>query len=353
VLAAKASLKRFGLWYGRYPYRTLTIVDPGMFAAGGMEYPTLVTGGTHPVLGRWPFDRVLLPEQVVVHEIGHQFWYGLVATNEFEEAWLDEGLNSYSTARVLDLEYGRETSALAALDLRVGELEVARTQNTPGRLFDRVLQPAWDYSGAYGFYSYQKPELLLGTLERHLGEQTMARIMRTYSERWRFRHPSSEDFFRVASEVAGRDLSWFFDQTVKGTGVLDYEVASVVSRPVPEPQGVFDDGAAPTASKRTLYESVVIVRRRGEVVFPQVLELQFERLPRLRVEWDGRDRWERWRFVRPERLLAANLDPDRTVLLDVDWLNNARRVEPDTRVATRWAARWMFWMQNLIAVFGP
>ena len=69
----------------------------------------------------------------------------------------------------------------------------------------------------YSFYSYTKPELLLRTLEGHLGATTMARVMRTYHERWRYRHPSSDDFYAVASEVSGRDLSWFFKPVVEGT----------------------------------------------------------------------------------------------------------------------------------------
>jgi len=70
------------------------------------------------------------------------------------------------------------------------------------------------------------------------------------------------------------------------------------------------------------------------------------------VRWDGKDRWTRLTFVRPERLEWADVDPDRHVLLDVDWLNNARRVEPDSRVATRWSTRVLFWVQNLLATIG-
>jgi hypothetical protein len=76
INAAKAGIKYFGLWYGRYPYRTLTVVDPapGGGGAGGMEYPTLITAGTSFVLNYWPFSGLRVPEGVTVHEFGHQFW---------------------------------------------------------------------------------------------------------------------------------------------------------------------------------------------------------------------------------------------------------------------------------------
>src|SRR5262245_3948954 len=230
VAAAKLALKHFGLAYGRYPYPTLTVVDParGAMGSAGMEYLTFITGGTSFLANRWPFARVRLPEEVIVHEIGHQFWYGLVGSNEFEEAWLDEGFTSWSTAEAMDLGYGKDTSMGELLGLRVGHLEWARLMNGPHRLFDGIRQPAWKYSSsaAYVFNSYSRPDLVLRTLEGRLGRRTMARVMRTYSERWRFRHPGSDDFYAVAHEVSGEDLRPFFAALVEQTGLVDYEVAS-------------------------------------------------------------------------------------------------------------------------------
>src|SRR6202167_4920783 len=87
----RESLEHFESWYGPYPYKTITLVDPEPdSAAGGMEYPTFITGDTN-----WFMPKGLaLPELVVEHEFGHQYWYGMVATNEFEDAWMDEGINS-------------------------------------------------------------------------------------------------------------------------------------------------------------------------------------------------------------------------------------------------------------------
>jgi hypothetical protein len=101
--AVHAALAYMGLWFGPYPYSTLTVVDPDHRAedTGGMEYPTLITGGTElrPPARGWD------PEFVLVHEFGHQYFYGLVGTNEFEHAWMDEGLNTYATARVMSRVY--------------------------------------------------------------------------------------------------------------------------------------------------------------------------------------------------------------------------------------------------------
>ena len=111
------ALAHMGFWFGPYPYSTLTVVDPDHRAddTGGMEYPTLITGGTDYVARADGLD----PEGVLVHEFGHQFFYGLVGNNEFEDAWMDEGLNTYGTARTLVAAYPRERPAVEYAGLHV------------------------------------------------------------------------------------------------------------------------------------------------------------------------------------------------------------------------------------------
>ena len=194
----------------------------------------------------------------------------------------------------------------------------------------------------------------------------MARVMRTYHERWRFRHPASADFFAVASEVSGRDLGEFFRQTVQSGDLLDYEVASLESEEVRDPRGVFErDGKRVTlndddkdkdkaAGKKPAkaYQSKVLVRRRGDVVTPVEVVFQFEGQPLERVAWDGRQSWQKYQFVRPQRLLWARVDPDRKLALDINRLNDGRRLEPDRRAAVKWTARFLFFVQNLLAFIG-
>jgi hypothetical protein len=390
--AAKAAIKWFGLWYGRYPYATLTIVDPafGAGGSGGMEYPTFITGLTSVLFNRGPLARVLIPEEVIVHEFGHQYWQGMVASNEFEESWLDEGLNSYSTGRVMERVYGPWMAQ--AFGLRLGGLEMARMSNSVERMFDRVRSPAWGFSSSnnYGFNSYARTELTLLTLEALLGRETLARAMRTYHERYRFRHPSSDDFYAVVSEVAGRDTSGFFAQTTERPGVVDYEVSSVTSERVRGPRGILGEGAERTtvtakqarekdersdAAGARPWRSRVTVRRRGEVVLPTSLRLEYEggavqtlalteredaRAGVERLEllagaagaepWRGR--FKRLELTSETRLVSASVDPDDLLKLDVNRLNNARRSEPDSKAASLWGARLLFWMQQLLALAG-
>ena len=118
------TMKRFDDWYGPYPYAQITVVDPphGAMEAGGMEYPTFITGDS----GWYIPHGVHLIDLVTEHEFGHQYWYGMVATNEFENGWLDEGINSYTEVKVLDNMYGANTSVINWLGGQLGEREIQR-----------------------------------------------------------------------------------------------------------------------------------------------------------------------------------------------------------------------------------
>jgi hypothetical protein len=359
--ALTAGLQRFGAWYGPYPYSNLTMVDPpwGAEATGGMEYPTLFTTGS-PVLS--PI-ATLRPEGVTVHELGHQWFYGLLATDEVRESFLDEGITTYATARVLAEEYGPRAWSfdLWGLPIPFGDVRQEHLLDTSARYFRR---PDTDPIGrttsgyldhaAYRNLTYSKMSLVLGQLERLLGAATMDRAMRSYADTWRFRHPTTSDFVRSLSRAAGQDLSGYFRQTVWSSEVLDYAVETATSRPRRAPTGVFGSGderqTVERGERQAGWESEVVVRRLGGVTLPVFTDLVFADGQRARLRWDGRERWVRFRVVGP-RLAWAEVDPDHTLLLDVDRLNNSRRVEPDRRASRRWAQRLRFWIQNILETF--
>ena len=363
--AAFNAIRYFGLWYGRYPYDTLTIVDPPYNASGaeGMEYPTLITAGT-----RWRAGLDQNPEAVIVHEFGHQYWQGLVASNEFEESWLDEGFNTWSTANVLQRAYGDDRLPINLLGFNWGYLPVTlrhpyenRIMTLRGPFSDPILTPVWKYYDAlsYSFNSYPRTGLVMSTLEHYLGEETMFRLMRTYHQRWRYRHPNSADFFQVASEVAGQKLDWFFDQYVRGTAVLDYEVLDAG-----KPSRISPGG------------HTVTIRRSGEAWFPVDILLTFadgQRITGLAApgpdnsiiyrfensrtgaiwqeSWPIDQRWMRIEYDGKLELVRAQVDPWQKALLDANLTNNTWTRATGVAPATRWAAGALFWLEILLQFF--
>lgn len=373
VRAATMALKQFGLWYGRYPHKTLTLVDPvdGEGGSGGMEYPTFVTLGTSARLNGWPFEGVRWPEVVTVHEIAHQYFQGMLASNEFEEAWLDEGIASYASGRALEVAFGRDATLVDFFGFRFSERDYIRLAHGPEAKYNAVNQRPWTYDSdySYGVNAYVRPELTLRTLEQQLGAQTMARLMRTYAERWRFRHPSTQDFYAVANEVSGRDIASQLAQVIDEGKVADYEIGSVSSKLATPPAGLLDgpkgrtfvsqadaekqrDAPDAVAKGQALYDTKVIVRRRGEAIMPIEIAFKFVGVPVVRQTWDGQQRWKAFTFQRRERLEWVDIDPDRKNELDVDWLNNTRRLDPDRRAAVRLTSRWTFFLQQMFGLLG-
>ncbi|MEP6992958.1 MAG: M1 family metallopeptidase [Acidobacteriota bacterium] len=358
--AAKAALSGYGRVLGAYPYGTLTIVDPpwGARGAGGMEYPTLITAGTS-----WSAPQsVQRPEGVTVHEAGHQFFYGLLASNEFEEAWLDEGFNTYMTARVLQATYGSNRVELNVFGLHFPlGIDIHHPLDSNRGYFetadwDVLASPSWKFRSrsSYGNLIYHKTALTMATLERMLGTPVMDKALRLYADRSRFLHPRTSDFIAAVNDATGADWRWFFDRTFFSSGIVDYAVSDAVSEPAKPPRGLFEkDGAlverAPASSARGKgYDSAVTVVRRGDVAMPVDVVLRFDGGHVYRTRWNGDARWTRYRVSGGPRLLEAVVDPDEKILLDADRTNNGRRPLADPRAATRWTARAVFWVQNMI-----
>ena len=356
--AARRSLESFGARFFPYPYRTLTVVapPPGAEGSGGMEYPTLIT-----TFDLWWMPRGMrLPEFVTVHEFGHQYFYGMLASNEFEEAWLDEGINSYGDGETMDRWFGRDRSVLDALGARLGYFDEQRIGAASLAGWDPIVQPAWMYATpqSYGVNTYPRSAVVLRTLENWIGQDTMARLLRTYTQRFRFKHPRTGDFLAVTREVAGDPAEQFLRRALTTTEVLDYEVAEVESHPVRRRAGLFErDGRRievkdDEESTPKEWDCEVLVHRRGELVFPVEVEIAFVGGERVRERWDGRERWKRFELRRKHEVDRATVDPDGKVLLDVNPLNDGLRLAPRHAPARRIGALWHFAVQTALQAVG-
>jgi hypothetical protein len=362
------ALRCYGEWYGEYPYETLTVVDPANDSrSGGMEYPTLFTGGTT----RYSPKEQSSPEGVTVHEFGHQFWYALVGNNEFEEAWLDEGFNTYSTDRVMNAAwepfkevryfFGNWGVGIPYVFHEVNEAPLGAGNIGLRRMGknDVMARRGWEYNQTYWLNSYSKPALSLIMLERYLGEEMMYRVMRTYHHRYRFKHPTSQDFINVVNEVTGRNLNWFFENTWFSSNLFDYSVDRIVNRKLPASEGVFtmngqpQDSAAQQPSKE--YECEVVIKREGEALAPVDVLIVFKNGDIRREGWDGQYRWKRFTFQSDSPVSYAIVDPEKKLAMDINYNNNSKVVrEPGYRslAARKYAAKWMFSLQNFFESVG-
>jgi hypothetical protein len=345
MLSTKESMKRFDDWYGPYPYAQLTVVDPphGGGEAGGMEYPTFITGDS----GWFIPQGIHLVAGVTEHEFGHQYWYGMVATNEFENGWLDEGINTYTEIKVLDSMYGETTSAVDLFGAQWSDRELQRGEYLGSPDIDALGKMSYkDLSfNSYGDVTYGKTGVMLLTLEKVIGEQTLKNALHTYFLRYRFHHPTQEAFMNTVNEVAGQNLDWFWKQAVYGTQMFDYEVLRADSQPVAWWQ------QSPTEKPgQTEFETQVVLHRKGEFVFPIDAVVKFDNGEVVREHWDGADRWMRYVYRKKAQIASVQIDPDYRLQLDNNFVNNSRTTSMQHGATHKIATYWMFLTQLLAQV---
>ncbi|MDG0809378.1 M1 family metallopeptidase [Cohnella rhizosphaerae] len=302
--AAKSALAKLGEWYGDYPYTTLSVVVPPADAegAGGMEYPTLVTGAA--AKDDNPGYEL---ERTLVHEIAHQYWYGIVASNEFEEAWLDEAFTSYTEDKLMAAIYG--VSARTPIE------SLYMTNPMPLKL------DAWDYgdSDAYAENVYIRGKLVLKAIESQAGEKTMSKIMRTYFQKYRFKHPDSQSFQRVVEAVTKDDWKAFFQSYVYRGESADFAVASIRTEP---------DGEGG-------YQSIVLLTRTQGSPQAATVQFGFKDGKTVRKTWDGIQSHIQIRLQSASPLSYVAVDPMLDIVLDHSRYDNYLKAEAPVRKRTK------------------
>jgi hypothetical protein len=265
---------------------------------------------------------------------------------------MDEGINSYTEVKVLDSILGKNTSVLNMAGATAGEREIQRAGYIGSAAErDPMAQKAYEYYSfsSYGGVTYGKTACVLLTLEGIIGEETMAKAMRTYFMKYRFTHPVKEDFLKTIEEVSGKNLRWYFTQAVYGSQVLDYAVIHVDSFPASwyeeKKDKKKDKGKGKGKGKEkddTVYQSYVAVQRKGDFVMPVEVEIAFDNGEKIREHWDGVNRWTRFSYQKKAKVVSAELDPDHTVQFDRNNFNDSYVVEENSKPANKLSNYWRF-----------
>ncbi|NIN00628.1 MAG: hypothetical protein GTO24_21845, partial [candidate division Zixibacteria bacterium] len=332
---AEFALKYYNSSFGKYPYGHLNIVDAKIGVAGGaMEYPTLVTIRPSGL----PPDKIRADAMILFHEIAHQWWYGMVASNEFEEAWLDEGFAVYSGRAALEKRFGKDANIIDLWKIKMSALDYARFGNLLDLQSDPVVKNSWEFRNYVSHHSkvYLKASLILETLKNYIGEEMMDQVLKEYFRRHKFGHPKTSDFVQAVNRVSGEDFTFFFQQLLYGTGFCDYEVTSIESVPVEGGNGEEE------------YKVEVQLRRLGEVIIPVDLEIELEDGEKIRGAWDGKERWYKTEIQTNSEIKSAVIDPENKIVLDINFNNNSLTARSNDSVMMKLSSECLFWLENLM-----
>lgn len=359
--AASEALDQYGAWFSPYPYDRLTIVDvPWRSPDEDRRIPGVVT-----IRARWlQPERSLTIEAQVAGGIARQWWGTLVA---MPDQYLADGLAEYAQSRTLERIFDRRHQRInyslletrwfgglvpwairaARLDRQTSGLNRAAFRRHPGI-------DLRDPSAAARPAQAAKSATAITTLERYLGWPALQRALSAAARRYTGQTMTAAMFFETLSDAADRDLSWFADQAFAPASTYDYAVADLTS--------VADETGA--CGRGPCYRTTVVLRRLGEAVFsgtslPPVgpyesgraleVEVRFADGQRSDDHWDGRAAEKTLVYHGPAPATWARIDPSRTLLLDINRLNNARTLTPPSAAATLpWSVRWTTWLQDLL-----
>jgi len=303
LAAATGGLERYGALFGEYPYPTLTLVHPPSTAveAGGMEYPTLITTGGPAWLGALPVRPF---EQITLHELGHQWFYGLVATNENRYPFLDEGLTTYATGEAAQELYG-DTEITSLYPLETAALDRYRGAGVASHA--SIATGAGDFvtGGDYGTLVYARTATVLRTIDR-VWNGAALRALSSYARTTRFRHPGPDALEKAIREAGGPEAASFFHTAVFERGSVDFEPLPAVN--VSEENGGFS--------------SEVVVRRSGTLVVPVEILVGRADGSTETLSWDGVGDSKRFVLTGTSSVTSVVVDPQTRLLIDEDKLND-------------------------------
>ena len=297
-------------WVGPYLWDQFTVVSPPWPAAqghGGMEYPQLIVCGVR----HFNASGDPGPDYVLMHEFIHQYFYGMIATNEVDHPWMDEGFTTYLAERCL-----REQTARWAPDISIlgAPLQLKSVDMDPlaqinwnyyrAPQLEEMGKPGWTYAGyeAYRNNAYNKPALALATLEQYAGTEAMKGFLRDYFSKYAFSHPGPAEVEDLLAQHFGSHWSALFGQLLKKPSTVDYRVLDAGSHSC-------------------------VIGYQGDLVLPVEVRVRFSDGTRQSFTYDPGERTRRYEF--PDKtVVSVEVDPERRLLLDTDPRNNTRLVSP-------------------------
>ncbi|OIO99960.1 MAG: hypothetical protein AUJ98_09320 [Bacteroidetes bacterium CG2_30_33_31] len=216
---------------GEYPFETCTAVDGNLAAGGGMEYPTItIIGGS---------SSKYEIETTIVHEIGHNWFYGILGFNERDYPWMDEGINTFyqslyeqtyfADKSIIELYSGRDMESLRKLKLDYMSMYYFSYLFMARKNLDQPLSLTSDEFSSinYGTSVYYKSALLFRYLRNYIGPDKFEELMKSFFQEWKFKHPQPEDLANFFESNSSKDVKWFFDDILLTNNKIDYSISKV------------------------------------------------------------------------------------------------------------------------------
>lgn len=327
---SKKAINYFERVIGKYPYSCLNVID-GYITTGGIEYPNLV------IINNYISNTRDL-SATIIHEIAHQWFYGLLANNQTRYGWMDEGFATYFENLAMQEVYSKSYRYVHSptgvwgkwlgYDDDFWQRDLLTYQRYIRSGMSEPIDTPFDWFQNDPYIpSYQKMSLVISQLRLVLGDSIFWMGIKDYYRTWRFRHPYPKDLFSCFEKVSERNLNWFFDEWLNTTWVCDYSIDGI--------WGEYD-----LKRSHNIYEANIRFKREKSIVMP--LDFRVHLNNGLTLDYripvgDGQtffsttgQKFSPWSYTEaeksihlslPDKIKKVEIDPEHR-LLDVNPFNN-------------------------------
>jgi hypothetical protein len=340
VGAVKNSLEFMHEHVGTYPYPKITVMDPPALGmrSGFMEYPTFITGGSF-----YGFPKAVRSlESLIVHEFCHQYFMAIVASNEKEAPWLDEGFVTFFEDNIMEAYYGEgDNSLVDLLGYKMSNIDKSRNEyvSMHDKRSSTITQKSWLIQGDYKGLIYAKTSLILRSIKNIMGEELFYEMMKTYFQRQQFTHPRKANFVGLVRAYAQDHLDQFQSDQVSAllqsgldeTDVCDFAISNV--------QSSMDDNT---------HHYTINVEQLQDFSIPVDIRFTYADGTVKDIMWYMEDHSKSYQIKSAVALTQIEVDPNQQLLIDIDLNNNSYTVDNSPMTMFKYFSRAAYWTQNLM-----
>ena len=275
---------------------------------------------------------------------------------------MDEGINEYADWVVMNEIYGEGQNLIDWNGWKADYLELSaaalRLSDLPAPV--DTLSYEFPTNSAYSSASYRKTAIAMASLEAAVGRDAFRAAMRTYAQRYAFRHPTGEDLFNTLEQSLGREVRDYLEPAFRDIGAAKFEVSHIKCRKKHPPRGVFGRGdgkktvSEDDAPDSDTWACEVLVTNLGRVPVPVDIDVRFADGTHKRERWNQKP-GQTWHKIQTEHTSKVNrvtIDPERKILINESWSVSDKRTSPESAASRRAAARIGFWTQTVMQVTG-
>jgi hypothetical protein len=332
--AAQKTFEYMAKNVGEYKYKYINYALVDFSFSGGLEMPAFMAISSprdFPTFSRFY-------ESVVIHETVHQWFYGMIGSNQIEYPWLDEATSNFFTEKIHISIWGEEANLFEFADFKVSNIDFLRMMSDIAGNDGIINRPAYSFVSTRDFFGlmYIKGALAIKTFDNLLEDSLSVIFWKSYYNRFLFAHPTPDDFWGLADKIGGEIASSDLQQLLNKSSRVDYSIEDLSNK----------------RQDSVNIEIRLILRKTGLLESPIRYQIILANNDTLENVWKPVYNTEEIIITTSSPAIEAIIDPNYDFAIDADFLNNSLKVHGDNRSAARLTSGIIFLIESMLSLIG-